>query len=162
MNKQIDEILSGAKTVAIIGHINPDGDCFGSISGVCDYITDTFDCIIHCFAQSNKIAEEFKLFTHDFNFNPTPLEKYDVCICVDTADAGRLGIYQPIFQNSSHTICIDHHFTNQGFADINIISNVSSNCENVYYLLKSHGFKFRLPTLGKLETGAYELEVQIN
>ena len=60
MNPQINKLLSSAKTVAIIGHINPDGDCFGSISAINDYISTKHDCVIHCFAQCETIAEEFK------------------------------------------------------------------------------------------------------
>lgn len=153
MNKEIDKTLSKSKSVAIIGHINPDGDCFGSISGVYDYIVDKFKCLIHCFAECNTVAEEFEPFIENLPFNPNLLEKYDTCICVDTADLGRLGKYADIFNNSKNTICIDHHATNTGFADINIITNASSNCENIYYLLKDNGYKAKTSTLGKLCAG---------
>ena len=153
MINQINNILSTSKTVAIIGHINPDGDCFGSISGMFDYINDTFGITAHCFADCNAIAEEFQAFVEDLIFNPEPLSQYDACICVDCADEGRLGKYADIFNNSTHTICIDHHKTNIGFADINIVADVSSNCENIYYLLKSVNFEARLSTLSKLFAG---------
>ena len=153
MNPQINELLSSSKKVAIIGHINPDGDCFGSISAVNDYIHTKHDCLIHCFAQCETIAEEFKPFTEDINFNPQPLSNYDLCICVDAADICRLGKYIDVFNNSSSTICIDHHATNKGFADINIINIISSNCENIYNLLREDGFEISKPTAGKLFAG---------
>ncbi|MBQ3502276.1 MAG: DHH family phosphoesterase, partial [Clostridia bacterium] len=153
MNKQIDSILSNSKTVAIIGHSNPDGDCFGSISAVYDYILDKFNCTVHCFSESTKLAEEFEVFVQDLNFNPVPLSKYDTCICVDCADIGRLGKYSNIFHNSSNTVCIDHHATNTGYADINIITNASSNCENIYYMFKENNYKANKSTLGKLCAG---------
>ena len=34
MNPQINKLLSSSKKVAIIGHINPDGDCYGSELGL--------------------------------------------------------------------------------------------------------------------------------
>lgn len=154
MNHQIDKILSTCKSVAIIGHTNPDGDCFGSISGVYDYILDKFNCeTVHCFAECNRIAEEFYAFTDELNFNPTPLSNYDACICVDCADSERLGKYRDIFNSSNHTICIDHHSTNVGYADINIITGASSNCENIYYMLKQNGYQLKTSTLGKLCAG---------
>ena len=122
MNKQIDNIISQSKSVAIIGHINPDGDCFGSMSAVNDYIKTKYNCTIHCFAECSAIAEEFKPFADDINFNPTPLIKYDACICVDTGDLCRLGKYLDVFNSSKTTICIDHHATNIGFADHNYIT----------------------------------------
>lgn len=154
MNKQIDDILKTSKSVAIIGHSNPDGDCFGSISGVYDYVLDKFNtATVHCFSESTKLAEEFKVFVKDLNFNPTPLSSYDTCICVDCADIGRFGKYENIFYSSTKTICIDHHATNLGYADINIITNASSNCENIYYMFKDNNFKARTSTLGKLCAG---------
>lgn len=153
MNKHIDNILSTASNVAIIGHINPDGDCFGSISAVNDYILAKFNCNVHCFAECNTIAEEFEPFTKDIIFNPNPLNKYDVCICVDAADIGRLGIYRGVFDNSNNTICIDHHATNNGYAEMNIIETRASNCENIYFLLKQSNFNISKSTAGKLFAG---------
>lgn len=153
MNNQIDEILSKSKSVAIIGHINPDGDCFGSISGVYDYVKTKFDCIIHCFADCNTVAEEFEPFVNDLIFNPDPLTSYDACICVDTADLNRLGKYTDIFNSSAFTICIDHHSTNTNFAQINLINTRASNCENIYHLLKDSNFTISKSLAGKLFTG---------
>ena len=153
MNKQIDEILLKSKTVALIGHINPDGDCFGSLSAVNDYISAKFNCLVHCFAECCTVAEEFKPFVKDITFNPTPLDSYDTCICVDTGDLGRLGKYIDIFNTSKYTVCIDHHSTNNGFAQINIVNIISSNCENIYALLKQNNFDIPKSTAGKLFTG---------
>ena len=153
MNPQINNILSTAKTVAIIGHINPDGDCFGSISAVNDYILTKYPCTVHCFAQCETIAEEFKPFAKDINFNPQPLNNYDVCICVDTADVNRLGSYMDVFYKSKLSVCIDHHATNRGFADINIINTISSNCENIYNMLVRANFEISKSTAGKLFAG---------
>ena len=153
MNKQIDTFLAKAKKVALIGHINPDGDCFGSISAVNDYILTKFDCIVHCFAECDSIAEEFQPFAKDIIFNINPLLQYDVCICLDSANLGRLGRYIDVFNNSTYTICIDHHATNNGFAQINLIKTLSSNCEIIYNLLKKNNFDIQKSTAGKLFTG---------
>ena len=153
MNKQIDDLLKNANNVAVIGHINPDGDCFGSLSAVNDYIKAKFGCNVHCFAECQTIAEEFKPFAKDINFNPVALSSYDVCICVDSACFDRLGIYKEVFDCSNHTICIDHHATNVGFAQINIIIPRSSNCENIYNMLKVANFDIAKSTAGKLFAG---------
>lgn len=153
MNTEIDKILSKSKTVAIIGHINPDGDCFGSLSAISDYICTKFGLEVHCFAECDTIAEEFRPFTKDIIFNPHPLSNYDICISVDVASLSRLGVYKHIFENSSNTICIDHHATNKGFAQLNIIEPRSSNCENIYNLLKEAKFNITKSTAGKLFAG---------
>ena len=38
----IDEFLGEAKTVAIFGHVRPDGDCVGSTTAIYNYICDNF------------------------------------------------------------------------------------------------------------------------
>lgn len=153
MNKQIDKILASSKQVAIIGHINPDGDCFGSICGLHDYICSKFNCQIDCFADCNKVASEFEEFLDGLNFNPTPKPSYDMCICVDTTDLTRLGKYESVFNSSTKTACIDHHPTNTSFAQINILELRSSNCENIFYILKANKHSFKKSTLAKLYTG---------
>jgi len=153
MNKQLDRILSNSKNIAIIGHINPDGDCFGSMCGMHDYIVTKFNCLVHCFAECDTVAEEFRPFTKDIIFNPEPLISYDACICVDTACFARLGRYMDVFNHSTNTICIDHHATNDGFAQLNIIIPLSSNCENVYNILKSAKFNMTKSTAGKIFAG---------
>ena len=42
---KIDEFLSEAKTVAIFGHVRPDGDCVGSSTGIYNYIKDNYPTI---------------------------------------------------------------------------------------------------------------------
>lgn len=142
MNKQIDELLSNANNVAVITHLNPDGDAYGSISAVYKYITSKFSCNVHCFAECDRVTQEFKDVVEGVVLNVKPKDKYDVCITLDCADKNRLGKYLNVFECSAVTVCIDHHQTNTGFADINIIDKVSSNCEILYYLLKNNNFKF--------------------
>lgn len=153
MNKQIDKLLAKASSVAIIGHINPDGDCFGSICGVTQYIKTKFKCEVDCFADCERVADECMCFLDGLNFNPTPKENYDVCICVDTSDLARLGKYLPVFNTSTDTICIDHHQTNTMFAKINLVELRSSNCENIFYLLKNNKFDIPKSTMAKLYSG---------
>ena len=57
---KIDELLSEAKTVAIFGHVRPDGDCVGSTTGIYNYIKDNYpgisvDLYLENFPDSYKI-----------------------------------------------------------------------------------------------------------
>ena len=42
MIENFDSIISNAKTVAISGHVRPDGDCVGSCLAMYNYIADNF------------------------------------------------------------------------------------------------------------------------
>ena len=47
-----------------------------------------------------------------------------------------LGFSAPLFQNAKQTFCIDHHVSNDAFADINyIVPDASSTSELVFGLL---------------------------
>ena len=60
-------------------------------------------------------------------------EAYDLCICLDSSDEERLGDFKSCFDRSAKTICIDHHITNRGYAQENVIDgHASSACEVVY------------------------------
>ena len=42
MNLQLSEILEGKQTVALGGHIRPDGDCVGSCMGLYMYLKEQY------------------------------------------------------------------------------------------------------------------------
>jgi phosphoesterase RecJ-like protein len=49
------------------------------------------------------------------------LPQYDLSICVDCGSADRLGGTRMMFEQATTSVNIDHHISNQGFAQINII-----------------------------------------
>ena len=56
--------------------------------------------------------------------------KYDLFIAQDCGDAKRLGNAAKYFESAEHTICVDHHVSNQNFAEHNyIFPDASSTCE---------------------------------
>ena len=51
-------------------------------------------------------------------------------------DERRLGFSEPVFQNAKETLCVDHHVSNESFADTNyIVPDASSTSELVFRLL---------------------------
>ena len=53
----LDSYLDGITTVAISGHIRPDGDCVGSCLAVYNYICDNYSKSFVIFNQKNNICE---------------------------------------------------------------------------------------------------------
>ncbi len=131
----IDEVR-GAKTIGISGHVRPDGDCVGSVMGLYLYLrkempetqidvyleepAPVFDCISHI----SDIKSEFN-----------SQKVYDVYFALDCNDE-RLGEALPIYRRAVKKINIDHHISNSGCGDINIIEpERSSTSELVYDLM---------------------------
>lgn len=132
----LDEVLQGAGTVAISGHVRPDGDCAGSCLAVYNYIRDVYPHIkVRVFLEPIpkkfcflKNAERIEDASEAMDVQP-----FDLFIALDCGDTGRLGCSAPLFEKAKRTVCIDHHKTNQSFADVNyIVPSASSTCELVY------------------------------
>lgn len=133
----LNKMLKLADTIAIGGHVRPDGDCIGSCMGLCRYIKDNYggkEVVVYL----EEIPEKFKFMKETENVrHEIPEGKiYDLFICLDCGDLERLGFSAPLFESAGHTLCIDHHVSNPGFAQENhIVPDASSTSELVYYLL---------------------------
>lgn len=128
------EEVRDCRTVAISGHINPDGDCVGSCMGMALYLekerpdmrVDVFlekpsDALMRNIPGTNQIRMTAK----------TDVDTYDAFICLDS-DSGRIGHAKPIWDKAKKKINIDHHKTNPGSGDVNLVDgDASSACEMV-------------------------------
>lgn len=132
---RIDDELQGAKSVAISGHVRPDGDCVGSCLGMAQYVKSilpgaTVDVFLGDFSDALKRNLTATELIHG-DYKPS-VDSYDVFLCLD-CEAGRLGDAIPIFNKAKKTINIDHHVSNKGSAQVNhIVPTGSSTCELVY------------------------------
>ena len=136
--KNILEEVKGAKTVAIGGHIRPDGDCIGSCMGLYLYLKKELpDTKVNIFLE--KPADVFSCISRLEDIREADAEDttaYDVFIALDcTKD--RLGSSLGLFERAVKTINIDHHISNGGCADVNYLrADASSASELVYELLE--------------------------
>lgn len=135
----LDETLKGVTSVGISGHVRPDGDCVGSTLAVYNYIR-TYHPEIQVDLYLESIPDVFHFLKNADKINQDSEEdkQFDLFIVLDCGDEGRLGPNAQYFQNAKRTICIDHHVSNQSFADSNyIIPDASSTCELVFDLIGS-------------------------
>ena len=134
---KLKELLEGKQSVALGGHVRPDGDCVGSTMGLYLYLKENFPQIeTDLYLES--VPEAYSMIRHtDEVKSELPEGKiYDLFICMDCGDLQRLGFSQKLFIESKQTACIDHHVSNEAFADVNyIVPDASSTSELVYNLL---------------------------
>lgn len=136
---RITEEVRNAGSIAVGGHIRPDGDCVGSVMGLYLYLkkelpeaeidvylekpAEIFDCISH--------IEDIK---SEFN-NVDTGKIYDVFIVLDCAD-DRLGEVRALYEKARKKINIDHHISNPGCGDVRIVEpERSSTAELLYDLM---------------------------
>lgn len=113
----IEEFLSGAESVAIAGHVSPDGDCIGSCLGLWIYLRDNYP-EIHADVYMQEIPKIYRFLDGaDRLINTCTKQdaaKYDRLILLDISSYDRIGVASPIFDGIEMTVCLDHHRTNNG------------------------------------------------
>lgn len=130
---KLETMIDQAGKIVILGHVNPDGDCVGSCLAVYNYIKE-WDSSKAVTVRLERAPSKFS-YLSGFDAIETEAgeETYDLCICLDSSDEERLGDFKSCFDRSAKTICIDHHITNRGYAQENVIDgHASSACEVVY------------------------------
>ena len=130
---KLETMIDQAGKIVILGHVNPDGDCVGSCLAVYNYIKE-WNSSKTVTVRLERLPSKFS-YLSGFDAIETEAgeETYDLCICLDSSDEERLGDFKSCFDRSAKTICIDHHITNRGYAQENVIDgHASSACEVVY------------------------------
>ena len=130
--------LANVKTVAISGHIRPDGDCIGSCLGVWNYIQDNYPDI-QADVYLEQIVSKFR-FLKGADLVKTDCSEernYDLFISLDASDRERLGEAVKYLDTAKRSVCVDHHITNPGFADENwIVADASSASELAWEIME--------------------------
>ena len=138
--KIIDRILEGirqSRTICVVGHIRPDGDCIGSQLGLSLALRDQGRRVT-CWNEDAMPDKLAFLDPGGLVQRPRPGKKFDCVIATDCASFERLGKVGKCITNRKLFINIDHHASNTRYADINWISaKEPSSGELVFKLLKA-------------------------
>ena len=144
----MNEILS-AETIALAGHINPDGDAIGAclaLGGALEKAGKKVQVILESYADKYHLIPNGHLVCH-----AETAEVPQLFIALDCGDAGRLGAALELFEKAERKINIDHHESNTCFGQLNYVrADASSTSEIVYQLLKD-----RLPVTAAEAAGLY-------
>lgn len=139
MYKTLIEAIENSNSIAISGHIRPDGDCVGSTTALYNYIKHNYPQKQVVLFLEN-IADEFKSVLSvpenlDGNnwMEENPGYKFDLFAALDSSSVDRLGPNQELFREAGFRFVIDHHKTNTEYGDINIVyADASSACEVLF------------------------------
>lgn len=130
-NESVVSAIKKAKTIAIISHMNPDGDTVGSSLALYKAIKMYGgEPYIFCSDQPKGNISTLKYVE---NYNTKSLDKYDLSIAVDCASEDRLADMMAEYKKGRHTAIIDHHKTNNGFADYCYIAHEAAATAQIMY-----------------------------
>ena len=134
----LEQMLEGTGSVAILGHIRPDGDCLGSALGLYNYLRLNYPAVRAAVYLEEASCKFGYLQGFDEIRHQADEEVYGLCVCLDCGDLGRLGGFAGILESAGKSLCLDHHVTNTRFADTNLVEDgASSTCEVLYGQLDS-------------------------
>lgn len=134
----LKEQLAGVRSVAIAGHVKPDGDCIGSCLAVYNYMKEYYPQI-QAEVYLEPIPNIFKFLQRadEIISEPEETRRFDLMIVQDCGDEKRLGKAGALLKNAGRVICIDHHISNAGFGDDSyIFPKASSTSELVFELME--------------------------
>ncbi len=122
----------------IVCHENPDGDSLGSLFALKIGLNELNKnvqtvCVDAVPIKYRSIAGADTLIT------PDQMKPFSHLICVDCADLARTGFSDDVISRANSIINIDHHVSNQGYGQFNLMSGVSATGILIYQLLEALG-----------------------
>ena len=136
---KLEELTADARSIAISGHIRPDGDCIGAVMAIYQYLKRNMpQKEVRVFLETP--APEFSCIQGIEEIDSLMEEEkvYDLFLILDCA-MDRIGKALPIAKRAKKRINIDHHISNSGTGDVNLLEpEASSTCEVVFGLLDTN------------------------
>ncbi len=134
---RIIEKIKASKTICVVGHLRPDGDCIGSELGLALALRALGKKVV-CWNQ-DPIPPKYRfLDPKGYVEKPVPGHKFDLVIATDCASFERLGTIGANIQQRKYLINIDHHTSNTRYGDLNWISDrEASTGELIFRLLQA-------------------------
>jgi bifunctional oligoribonuclease and PAP phosphatase NrnA len=130
------DIIGESRTICVVGHVRPDGDCVGSQLGLALALKNEGKKVT-CWNE-NGIPQKYEFLDPDHLFQkPKPGHEFDCVIATDAASFERLGAVSSCIGTRKTFINIDHHESNTRYADLNWVSaREPSTGELIFRLLK--------------------------
>ena len=140
------EKLKSAHSAAVLPHINEDADALGSCFALSEILRGMgIEAVVYVSEIPEKrldfIGGDYEVYDETKTYN------HDLCVCLDCADLKRLGSRKKLFDEIGNTVNIDHHVTNDGYADANYVDgNAAAAGEILYILLREMGAEINAKT----------------
>lgn len=143
--KQAVSVLTGAETVIVCCHVAPDGDALGSMIGLGRFLARKGKKVWMSWGSDNpRVPPQYAFLPglDDLSTHDQLPQDADVFVAIDCGDIQRLELLEDKFHSAKSTINVDHHISNDLFADINIVEpEKASSCELAFELIKAFGEK---------------------
>jgi len=140
--RQISDLLGSQNSFLVLTHHRPDGDAVGSQLALAILLKNLGKQVAAW--NDDEVPAKFRFLPQSQLIARPPAEPkdFDVVIAIDTSTWQRLGSTAQRIGNKKHFINIDHHVSNEKFADINwIVPAAPASGQIAFDLIKRGGFK---------------------
>lgn len=161
LSSRIKEQIQKANRILLHLHPGPDGDSVGSVLAFY-HVLKQFKKNVEIIGGDSPLPDFLSHLPGFKHIKPqtyfqTELDRFDLFIILDTAGINMVSsLNTVVFPPHLKTIVIDHHSTNPGFADINLIDTTSpATAQIIYSLFSSWNIKIDKKIAACLLTGIY-------
>ena len=150
--EQILQHIKNSHRILVTSHAEPDGDCLGSLVAL-GLALSKLDKTIALF-NSSPIPAVYRFLpgVERIVRQITEAKEYDLAIVLDCGDIVRVGEDSSVVDQIPIVINIDHHVSNTGFGDVQLIdTDACATAEIVYRLIKA----LEIPFDKAIATGIY-------
>ncbi len=134
------DAIRGAKNIAVVCHVSPDGDTVGSALALrLGLLEMGKDVTLFC---QDKIPDilAFLPGVEEFRVPEMADEHFDLLLCLDVSEEKRMGRCSVLMGMADVSAQVDHHGTNTNYCQFNCVDgSVPANCLIIYELLQRLG-----------------------
>ncbi|RIJ70336.1 bifunctional oligoribonuclease/PAP phosphatase NrnA [Nakamurella silvestris] len=115
--------LVKARTVVILAHVNPDADALGSALALGLALESSGREVVVSFSYPSEVPASLRALPGQHLIRPVELVPTtpDLVVSVDVGSVERLGALGSLFRTAGDSVCIDHHASNTGFGNHQLI-----------------------------------------
>ena len=117
----------------LVAHVSPDGDTLGSSLAL--YLALTAMGKRAKLVCEEPVPPVYAGLPCASAVSAAPAAPFTHTVFIDCADSKRAGTLEQTALSAAHTLVIDHHGTNKGFADVNYIVDCAATGELIFELL---------------------------
>lgn len=128
--EQALDLIQSSHSIAISGHMNPDGDCIGACLGMMDLLKRMGKEPV--ILKNDNLPDYLSFLNPDHYYREDCFEKkFDLFILLDLGSINRAGKSSVTMEKAKKSLCFDHHVTTEeGETDLLLLDKkASSTCE---------------------------------
>jgi len=135
--KEAIELIESSRQISVVGHLNPDADALGTALGLW-WILKGIGKRVDTVMASRPLPQNLSFLPGYEKIRERVNPGSDLLISVDCGSFDRLGVKMP---EGAKLINIDHHRSNAGYGDVNIVEpSGASASETAFGLVSAAGW----------------------